>query len=77
MSVESEAKARVKINKLLDIKCENALDYRNKAMLELMYATGLRVSELVSIEYSNIDFENSIISLIDKEKKLDCIKQNI
>jgi integrase/recombinase XerD len=57
------------INKLLDIKCENALDYRNKAMLELMYATGLRVSELVSIEYSNIDFENSIIRINGKGKK--------
>ena len=32
-------------------------DYRNKAMLELMYATGLRVSELVGLKLSNIDMD--------------------
>ena len=57
------------VNKLLNIPLNSDFDYRNKAMLELMYATGLRVSELVSIEYSNIDFENSIIRINGKGKK--------
>ena len=57
------------VNKLLNIPLNSEFDYRNKAMLELMYATGLRVSELVSIEYSNIDFENSIIRINGKVKK--------
>ena len=57
------------VNKLLNIPLNSEFDYRNKAMLELMYATGLRVSELVSIEYSNIDFENSIIMVNGKGKK--------
>lgn len=57
------------VNKLLNIPLNSEFDYRNKAMLELMYATGLRVSELVSIEYSNIDFENSIIRINGKGKK--------
>lgn len=57
------------VNKLLNILLNSEFDYRNKAMLELMYATGLRVSELVSIEYSNIDFENSIIRINGKGKK--------
>lgn len=57
------------VNKLLNIPLNSKFDYRNKAMLELMYATGLRVSELVSIEYSNIDFENSIIRINGKGKK--------
>lgn len=57
------------VNKLLNIQLNSEFDYRNKAMLELMYATGLRVSELVSIEYSNIDFENSIIRINGKGKK--------
>lgn len=57
------------VNKLLNIPLNSEFDYRNKAMLELMYATGLRVSELVSIEYSNIDFENSIIRIDGKGKK--------
>ena len=57
------------VNKLLNIPLNSEFDYRNKAVLELMYATGLRVSELVSIEYSNIDFENSIIRINGKGKK--------
>ena len=38
-------------------------------MLELMYSSGLRVSELVAIEFSNIDFENSLIRVNGKGKK--------
>lgn len=57
------------VDTLLNIPLNNEFDYRNKAMLELMYATGLRVSELVNIEYSNIDFENSIIRVFGKGKK--------
>lgn len=57
------------VDTLLNIPLNNEFDYRNKAMLELMYATGLRVSELVNIEYSNIDFENSIIRINGKGKK--------
>ncbi len=57
------------VDKLLNIPLNSEFDYRNKAMLELMYGTGLRVSELVSIEYSNIDFENSIIRVNGKGKK--------
>ena len=57
------------VDKLLNIPLNSVFDYRNKAMLELMYGTGLRVRELVGIEYSNIDFENSIIRINGKGKK--------
>jgi len=57
------------VDKLLDIKLETAFDYRNKAMLELMYATGLRVSELVNLTYHNIDLENKIVRCFGKGNK--------
>ena len=57
------------INKLLDIQLLTPYDYRNKAMLELLYATGLRISELISLEFSNIDIDNSILRVIGKGSK--------
>lgn len=57
------------VEQLLNFPLTSAFDYRNKAMLEVMYATGLRVSELVSLEYSNIDLYNSIIRVKGKGKK--------
>ena len=57
------------VDKLLNIKLNNAFDYRNKAMLELMYATGLRVSELINLEINNIDFDNSFVRCFGKGNK--------
>ena len=57
------------VDKLLDIKLETAFDYRNKAMLELMYATGLRVSELINLEPVNIDLEKKIVRCFGKGNK--------
>lgn len=57
------------VEMLLDIKLETAFDYRNKAMLELMYATGLRVSELVNLEISNIDLDEGVVRCFGKGNK--------
>ena len=57
------------VNNLLDIKLTKPIDYRNKAMLELMYATGLRVSELVNLTLNDIDLENDIVRTIGKGNK--------
>lgn len=57
------------VEMLLDIPLDTAYDYRNKAMLELMYATGLRVSELVNLELSNIDMDLSLVRVFGKGSK--------
>lgn len=57
------------VDRLLNINLKTPFDYRNKAMLEVMYATGFRVSELVGLCFSNIDFENSLIRVNGKGKK--------
>ena len=57
------------VDKLLDIKLESPFDYRNKAMLELMYATGLRVSELINLTPLNIDIDKKIVRCYGKGNK--------
>ncbi len=57
------------IDKLLNIKLENELDYRNKAMLELMYACGLRVSEIVQLKLTDIDLTNNMVKVFGKGSK--------
>ena len=57
------------IDCLLDIPLNNLFDYRNKAMLELMYATGIRVSEMVQLTVNDIDFMNCIIRVMGKGSK--------
>ncbi|RHW39657.1 tyrosine recombinase XerC [Lysinibacillus yapensis] len=42
---------------------------RNMALLELLYATGIRVSECTSIEMADIDFHYSIIRVMGKGRK--------
>ena len=57
------------VEKLLSFPLDTAFDYRNKAMLELMYATGLRVSELVNLDMTNIDLDTSIVRCFGKGSK--------
>lgn len=42
---------------------------RNMAILELLYATGIRVSELTSIQVKDVDFHYSIIRVMGKGRK--------
>ncbi len=57
------------VNKLLDINLLTPYDYRNKAMLELLYATGLRITELCNLKLSDVDVNNCFIRVYGKGKK--------
>ena len=57
------------VDKLLDIDLNTPFDYRNKAMLELMYGSGLRVSELVNLRLEDIDLNYSVVRTIGKGSK--------
>ena len=61
--------SKEEVEKLLDIDLTDCYSYRNKAMLELLYSTGLRVSELVNLELSNIDLESCTLKTIGKGNK--------
>lgn len=48
---------------------EDTIELRDRAMLELLYATGLRVTELVSLQYEQINFRLGLIRVIGKGNK--------
>ena len=58
------------VDKLLNINLQTPYDYRNRAMLELMYATGMRISELINLKLTDIDFENETIRVLGKGSKV-------
>ncbi|MBN2546957.1 MAG: tyrosine-type recombinase/integrase [Spirochaetes bacterium] len=47
-------------NNLISFECKNFSDYRDRAIFELIFSTGVRVSELVSINVSSININNEI-----------------
>ena len=57
------------VNKLLDIDITDQFSARNKSILELLYATGLRISELINLEFKNIDLTDCIIRVMGKGSK--------
>lgn len=57
------------IDKLMNIKLDTPFNYRTKAMLEMMYGSGLRVSELVNLTLNDIDLYNNTILINGKGSK--------
>jgi integrase/recombinase XerC len=58
------------MTKFLDVpRSDNPLDLRDKAVLELLYASGLRVSELVGANLDDVNFSERLIRVRGKGKK--------
>ena len=57
------------VNNLLNIEINNNEDIRNKAMLELLYASGFRISELLNIKLGDIDYTNAVVRTFGKGSK--------
>ena len=52
-----------------NLEIKTVYDLRDRLILELMYATGVRVSELVNIKIDDITFSNQSINIIGKGNK--------
>lgn len=57
------------VSSLLNFKVNNEFEARNKAILELLYSSGLRISELTSLELSNIDLDECLVRVMGKGSK--------
>ncbi|MCM1053528.1 MAG: tyrosine recombinase [Ruminococcus sp.] len=57
------------VDKLLNIGTSTAYDMRNKAMLEVLYATGVRISELCDLKMNNLYLDEDLIKVFGKGSK--------
>ena len=58
------------IEMLLDTPiAEDMISYRNRAILELFYSSGVRLSELSGLDTDSIDFHNGVIRVTGKGNK--------
>ena len=57
------------VEKLLSFVPKTPSDFRDKAFLELLYSSGLRVSEAVNIDISSFESDFSFIKVMGKGKK--------
>jgi integrase/recombinase XerC len=51
------------------IKIKSGLDVRDLAVLEVFYSTGIRVSELVGLNWADIDIQLGIVRVVGKGSK--------
>jgi integrase/recombinase XerD len=54
---------------LLDFDLNKKQDYRDKAILELLYSSGLRISELINLKLENINLNENLVRVMGKGKK--------
>ena len=57
------------LNRLLDADTDDALEVRDRAMFELMYSSGLRLSELVGLELPRLDLADGQVKVLGKGRK--------
>lgn len=54
---------------LSGIRCDTPAGYRNRIILEVLYASGMRVSELSGLNFSDLNIENNEIKVFGKGSK--------
>lgn len=69
LSGTSDRTPRGTSNGAADDPMEHAIALRDQAILELLYATGVRVSELCGLDLGDVDYERSLIRVIGKGSK--------
>lgn len=61
--------SEAEVDVLLTFPLGNAMDQRDRAMIEMLYAAGLRVSELVGLKLGNVSIKQGVVRVIGKGSK--------
>lgn len=54
------------MGQLLEIPCDTTLAIRDKAIMELFYSSGLRLSELASLRWEQLDLKSGMVTVTGK-----------
>ncbi len=57
------------VGALLEVDGQEPLDIRDRAIMELIYSSGLRVSELVGVDTRDLDLADGVITVLGKGNK--------
>lgn len=57
------------VSRLVNIPLESDIAIRDKAIIELFYSSGLRLSELSNLVWHDLDFEQALITVLGKGNK--------
>jgi len=57
------------MGRLLDIRGEDPVSKRDRAMLELFYSSGLRLAELVDLDPGDVDLDDGVVRVTGKGRK--------
>lgn len=57
------------MSKLLEFQTDTLIDFRDKAILEVLYSSGCRVSELVGLNIGDVDLTSGLIKVMGKGSK--------
>jgi integrase/recombinase XerC len=57
------------ITRLLEIKDKSPLALRDRAIMELFYSSGLRLSELAGLNWAQVDFSSGLVTVTGKGNK--------
>ena len=64
------------VEKLLELEPKDAFTFRNRCILELLYSTGLRITELVTLKFENISIDDALIKVMGKGSKERIVPMN-
>ena len=65
-----ESMSEAEVDKLLNSpNVSNKIENRDKAMIEMLYATGMRISELVNLKMTDVDMKRCVVKVFGKGSK--------